>query len=201
MTQEEFTDMKATTFVNNRYLLLLLGLITFASLACSLPQAILKAEPTSLPISSEAITEMQDNIGDAAKAFEETGQVNLQITEVQITSYLVNELSKQENPFVQNPQILLREGEIQMTADYQQGELVLPLKAAISVKADGAGNLAYELTSASIGPLALPQALIDTMLGQFQQMFDNNLSSQLDRVFIETISIADGTMTIQGRSR
>ena len=193
--------MKATTIINYRFLLLLVALITFASLACSLPQAILRAEPTPLPISSEAITEMQENIGDAAKAFEETGQVNLQITEVQITSYLENELSKQENPFIQNPQILLRDGEIQMTADYQQGELVFPLTASISVEADDAGKLAYELTSASIGPLALPQALIDQMLGQFQQMFENNMSSQLDRVFIETISIADGTMTIEGRSR
>ncbi len=77
---------------------------------------------------------MKGNIDEAAKAFQETGEINLQITEVQITSYLVDELNSQENPFIQNTGILLRDGEIQMTADYQQGEITLPLKAAISVE-------------------------------------------------------------------
>jgi hypothetical protein len=193
--------MKVRIVPTYRYLYLLLCVFVLASLACSLPQAIFRPDPTPLPISSEAITEMKDNLDEAVKTFKETGEVNLQITELQITSYLVNELNSQENPFVQNPQLLLRDGEIQMTADYQQGELTLPLKAAISVEADGAGGLAYELTSASIGPLALPEALVGQMLGQFQQMFDNNISGQLDNVYIESITIADGTMTIQGHSR
>ncbi len=193
--------MKVRSVHTYRYILLIVCLFIFSSLACSLPQAILRPDPTPIPVSSEAITEMKDNIDEAARTFQETGEVNLQITEVQITSYLVNELNSQDNPFVQYPQILLRDGEIQMTADYQQGELTLPLKAAISVEADGFGGLAYELTSASIGPLALPEALVGQMLGQFQQMFDNNISSQLDNVFIESITIADGTMTIQGHSR
>ncbi len=193
--------MKVRSVPTYRYVILTVCVIAFSGLACSLPQAIFRPDPTPLPISSEAITEMEGNIDEAAKAFQETGEVNLQITEVQITSYLVNELNSQENPFIKNPQILLRDGEIQMTADYQQGELTLPLKAAISVEADGAGGLAYELTSASIGPLALPEALVGQMLGQFQQMFDNNISSQLDNVFIESITIAEGTMTIQGHSR
>ena len=193
--------MKVRTKSTYRYIFLPICVIVLTSLACSLPQAIFGPEPTPLPVSSEAIAEMKENLDDAAKAFQETGEVNIQISEVQITSYLVNELNSQENPFIQEPQIFLRDGEIQMTADYQQGELTLPLKAAISVETDGSGGLAYELTSASIGPLALPEALVGQMLGQFQQMFDNNISGQLDKVYIDSITIADGTMTIQGHSR
>ncbi len=193
--------MKVRNKPTHRYILLILSVFVLSALACSLPQVIFRSEPTPLPVSSDAVTEMKGNIDEAAKAFQETGEINLQITEVQITSYLVDELNSQENPFIQDPQILLRDGEIQMTADYQQGEITLPLKAAISVEADGSGGLSYELTSASIGPLALPEVLVEQMLGQFQQMFDNNISSQLDDVYIESITIADGTMTIQGHSR
>jgi uncharacterized protein YpmS len=193
--------MKVFPITKYRHFYLLAVVMILTSLACSLPQAIFRPDPTPLPVSAEAVTEMKDNLDEAAKALQETGEVNFQITEVQITSYLVNELNTQENPFIDNPQILLRNGEIQLTADYQQGELAVPLKAALSIEADGSGKLMYELTSASIGPLALPEALVGQMLGQFQQMFDNNISSQLDQVYIESVLIEDGTMTIQGHSQ
>jgi uncharacterized protein YpmS len=170
-------------------------------MACNLPQRKIADIPTPIPVTTASAQEMEDILGDAVKGFEETGTIDIEISESQLTSYIAVQLESQPDPVFQNPQIGLRDGEIQLSGDVTQGNLALPMKARIAVSATSSGNLEYEITSASLGPLPLPQSIIDQLSTQIDQVIETNFSSQLAGINISEVVIANGVMTIKGQAR
>ena len=173
-------------------------MLVFSSLACALPFR--GAQPTQAPIvvSTESAGEMEKQIDEAANEFKQTGKIELQFTETQITSYIDEQLKSQPDQIFTNPQIFLQNGEIQLTGDIHQSNLTLPLKAGLKLQADGTGGVDYELTSATIGPLPLPTSLVDVLTSQIEKALGSNFTGQIPNLYIEEISIADGVMTVRG---
>ena len=69
----------------------------------------------------------------------------------------------------------------------------------IAVQADGMGGLDYNVNSATVGPIPLPEAMMDELTTQL----DQGLNSQLDvnNVHIENVTIANGKLSISGHLR
>jgi len=68
----------------------------------------------------------------------------------------------------------------------------------IQVTAGADGRLDYNVVEASAGPFGVMQNMIDDFTAQFDAaLYSSN--SQLNNIFIESVSIADGVMTISGR--
>lgn len=60
------------------------------------------------------------------------------------------------------------------------------------------GRLDYQVENASAGPFGVMQGMIDDFTSQFDQaLYSSN--SQLNDIFIESVTIVDGVMTITGR--
>jgi len=180
------------------WLSILVFSLVATSLACNLPQ---RGTPTAIPISPASAAELEQNVLNAAEELEKTGQVELSITEVQITSFIAEQLQAQGDGTFSNPQVILQDGQIQVKGDVQQNGIALPLKANIAVAANQNGTLDYDFVSASIGPLPLPENIINQISAYIESSVDQNISILTGNIFIEEILINDGVMFLKGRTR
>jgi uncharacterized protein YpmS len=179
----------------------ILSILVTASLACYFTGVRQEATPEPVPVTTEAVETLEENAQDAAKAFQDSGEINMEVTEEQLTSLVVFELQKQQDPVLQNPQVYLRDGQVQLRGDVQQGGITAPLEMNMTVSADADGRPQYEVVSAKVGPFPLPQSILDQMTSQIDAVFASQFGEDVDKIYIEQITIADGRMNIQGRPR
>jgi hypothetical protein len=198
-------EMKIKTKVLPIFLLTL----TVTSLACTVfvggPDT-----PTlpAIPVSAEAIQSMQDEVKRAFEEGAQTGTIVLNFTEEQITSYLAARLQsdpslQQENkqPLITDPQVYLREGQMQVYGKTQQGMFTANIGIIINVGVDENGQPKIEIASADFGPLPAPKGLTNAIAAMVREAYVGSLGPVATGLRIDTITIANGIMTITGRVR
>lgn len=156
---------------------------------------------TRIPVSTEAAGEIQSAMQTAIAEGESTGQMTLVITETQLTSYLTYKLQKKTDPFIADPQVTLRDGQIQVYGTAEQGYFKATASIVLSAGIDENGDIKIELVSADFGPLPVPQALLNTIAATMQETFTGAIGPAAIGFRLETITIADGTMTVTGRTK
>lgn len=186
---------------NKRHWVIATLLLTLAitSLACNLP--LLIQDTRSNEISEQAADNFEENILETVKELKETGILSLTITEAELTSSIARYLQQDPNPFFTNPQVFLRDGEIQLSGDVKQSNITLPLKASLQVQPDGNGGIDYQITSASVGPLNLPAVILNQITTQIENAVGSNITGQLPNLYVQEITISDGLLNIKGYSR
>jgi hypothetical protein len=154
-----------------------------------------------IPVSSEAAGELQSAIQTAAAAGDTSGKRTLIITEPQLTSYLAARLETQAQPLFINPQVYLQDGQIQIYGTAQQGYLQAYIKIVVTAGIDELGQPEIELTSADFGPLPVPAGLKDVITTAIQEAYTGAIGPSATGFRLENITVANGTMTIAGRTR
>jgi hypothetical protein len=152
-----------------------------------------------IPVSTEAIGEFQTGMQTAVAAGAETGQVTLVITESQLTSYLA--LQTKSQSLFTDPQVYLRNGEIQIYGTARQGDLEATIAIVVTAGVDEQGQLKIVLTSADFGPLPVPAGLKDAITASIQEAYTGAIGPAAIGIRLESITVADGTMTIIGRTK
>ena len=160
-----------------------------------------------IPVSGEAMQSMQDEV---KRAFEEgalTGSIVLIFNEEQITSYVASRLQtdtslQQDNqPIITDPQVYLRDGQMQIYGKTKQGLFTANIGIIVSVGVDENGQPKIDIVSADFGPLPAPKGLTDAIAAMVREAYTGSLGPVATGLRIETIAIANGTMTITGRIR
>ena len=146
----------------NRTLLFLSALL-LATLACSIFVGGPDYPETTIPVSTEAVENLQAQIETAVLAGAQTGEVTLQITEEQITSYIAFKMAAQENPAFQDPQVYLRDGQMQIYGKVERGYLNANVLIALTVGVDEIGQPKIEISTADFGPFPAPDGLRQSM--------------------------------------
>jgi uncharacterized protein YpmS len=190
--------MKRKTFEPGLWALVLLLLV---SISCNLINRSDAVATQAIPVSTEALESLKQDIQAAGQQIESSGQATLVIDEQQLTSLIAFELQTQESPIFQEPQAYLRDGRIKILGKVQQGDPTSKLELVMDVSANADGRPEYQLTSAKIGLLPLPDIMLQQISGQLDTLFASKIDPRMDDIFIEKIIIADGVMTIQGHSR
>ncbi len=158
------------------------------------------AYPTPpIPVSTDAVGELGQAIQTAVAAGAVSGDVTLSITEPELTSYLAFYLSKQSQPFILNPQAYLRNGQIVIYGTVHKGYFVATARIVVTAGVDDQGQLKILLTSADFGPLPVPKSLNDAISAAIQEAYTGALGPVATGFRLETVSIADGLMTITGK--
>ncbi len=185
---------------SNNSLYLLMTSLVLASLACTIFVGGPDYPAQPIPYSPDEVTNMQNQISEAFSAGAETGVVTLQITESQLTSYMNAKLLEQETPPFTDPQVLLRNGQMQIYGKVTQGVLTANILIAMSVGIDPTtGMPSITITSADFGPFPAPEGLNTAISTIIQEAFTGSFGPVATGIRIETISIADGVMTLTGR--
>lgn len=174
--------------------------LVLASLACSVFVGGPEYPAQTVLVSSEEVLTMREQIEQALIAGAETGFVTLQITESQLTSYIADKMAQQANPPFTDPQILLRNGQMQMYGRITRGWLEANILIAMNVGVDETtGKPKIEIASADFGPFPAPEGLNSAMTAIIDEAFTGTLGPVAVGFRLEAISIADGIMTLTGR--
>src|ERR1051325_4568651 len=196
--------MRLTKYALPIFLLTLL----LTSLACSVfvggpDYSSLPAVPTS----TDALQSMQDEVTRAFTEGAQTGTITLNFTEQQITSYVAakfqNDSRLQQNgqPLVTDPQVYLRDGQMQIYGKTKQGMFTANIGVIVSVGVDENGQPKIDVVSADFGPLPAPKGLNEAVAAMVREAYTGSLGPVATGLRIENISIANGIMTISGRIR
>lgn len=183
-----------------RTILLALTALLSASLACNFSRT-QTPSPTPRPtvaVSTKSVQELEQNLNSAAEDLQQGKQVTLIVTESQLTSLVANNFQTESGVVLQNPQVYLRDGQVQLVGSVEQSGISLPLEFLVSIRVNSAGKLDYSIDSAKLGPFPLPQAQLDQLSSELDKAIAAQLGQGEQRIILDGITIADGTMVITG---
>lgn len=184
-----------------KYLMLVVLLVLAGvTLACNLGKSAVNNDPL-IPVSTESVQSLEETAVNSYNEFRQTGEVNLTVTEEQLTSMVALELAEQGTQGISDPQVFLRDGQIQLTGDVQTQGITAPATMVMEVDLDGNGRPSLRIVSANIGPFPVPDSLIENVETRLNQAFLNQLEEKAPNMFVESVVIADGNMTVTGHTR
>jgi hypothetical protein len=192
-----------------RGLPLLLTILVLTSLACTIfvggPDY---SSLPAIPVSAEAVASIQAELQRAIEAAAQTGVITVNLTEPQITSYLATRLQTDPNlqqsdnkPLITQPQVYLRDGQMQIYGKTQQGMFTANIGIIVNMGVDANGQPQIDVVSADFGPFPAPEGLKDAITAMVREAYTGSLGPVATGLRIETISIANGVMTVSGRVR
>ncbi len=154
----------------------------------------------TVSVSPDEALNMQNIIEQALISGAETGVITVQLTEAQLTSFIAQRLAQQTNPPFTEPQILLRNGQMLMYGKITRGWFSANLLITMNVSVDPTTNMPkIEIASADFGPLPAPAGINQAMSALIEEAFTGSFGPVAVGFRLETISIADGVMTVTGR--
>ncbi len=183
------------------WLWILLLVLAAASLACNLGRKGVKTPEPTIPVSTEAVQGLEATVQNTYNEMQQTGAINLTITEEQLTSLLAFELVDTAGSAISNPQVRLRDGQVEITADLKSDDFSAQAKVVADVNIDSGGKPSLDVVSANIGPIPLPEQLVKEVENQLNQAFIGQIAMMAPNLFIESIVIENGTMTITGHTQ
>lgn len=179
---------------------LFLAALIFSSLACSVfiggPEYPAQTAPSS-PTDAQSL---KDIIQQAMVTGAETGIITMQVTEVQLTAFIADQLAQQTDPPFTEPQILLRNGQMQLYGKIERGWFKANMLITMNVSVDPAtGKPSIQIASADFGPFPAPEGLNAAISSVIDEAFTGSFGPVAVGFRLETITIADGIMTLTGR--
>jgi hypothetical protein len=196
--------MKQTKYALPLFLLVLL----LTSLACTIsvggPDY---SDLTPIPVSTEAADSLKEEMKRAFEAGAQTGVVTLTITEPQITSVLAFRLlsdptmQTDKKPFITDPQVYLRDGQMKIYGKSQQGMFVANIGIIVNIGVSELGKPKIEIASADFGPFPVPNGIKEALTNMIDEAYTGSIGPAATGLRVESISIADGVMTITGRTK
>lgn len=161
-----------------------------------------------IPVSAEAAESIKEELRRAIEAGAQTGVITINLTEPQITSYLAARMQtdpslqqSDKKPLIVDPQVYLRDGQMQIYGKTQQGIFAANIGIVVTVGVDANGEPLIEVTSADFGPFPAPKGLKDAITAMVREAYTGSLGPVATGLRIESISTANGVMTITGRIR
>ncbi|HSL44397.1 MAG TPA: hypothetical protein VK897_13255 [Anaerolineales bacterium] len=161
-----------------------------------------------IPVSTEAAESIQEELRRALEAGAQTGVITVNLTEPQITSYLAARMQTDPNlqqtdrkPLITEPQVYLRDGQMQIYGKTERGMFTANIGIIVNMGVDANGQPQIDVVSADFGPLPAPEGLKDAITAMVREAYTGSLGPVATGLRIETISIANGVMTVTGRVR
>jgi hypothetical protein len=161
-----------------------------------------------IPVSAEAAESIKEELRRAVEAAAQTGVITVNLTEPQVTSYLAARMQtdpslqqSDKKPLIVDPQVYLRDGQMQIYGKTQQGIFAANIGIIVTVGVDANGEPLIDVTSADFGPFPAPEGLKDAITAMVREAYTGSLGPVATGLRIESISTANGVMTITGRIR
>lgn len=177
-----------------RVAFLMMAILAIAALACNLPAN------NVLNPNGEA-SEAPASQPDAIQPVPSEGSVTISLTEGQLNQLVQQALVANPGQPIENLQIRLEAGEAILSGTVNQQGLSLPLRLKIQASPDGQGGLTYQVGSATVGPLPLPESMRSDIETALNQSLPAAVNSLTNNIYIENIVINSGIMQVTGRPR
>ncbi len=172
--------------------------LAFSTLACTMDLGGPAAPGAPIPTSEMAAQEILDAWKSAVGAFPSTGEVRLLITELQFTSLVAARLAESDDPMLLEPQVYLQQGQLQLYGRVQQGPFEGAVLFSVSPVVTSDGTLAFEVTSADLGPMPAPKGVKDSLSALITEALAGPIGSLATGLRVTSIAIDDGELALVG---
>jgi len=180
-------------------ILLFLAALMLSTLACSVFVGGPDYPGQTIPVSAEAVQSLKAQIEAAVQAATTSGVLSLQITEEQLTSYIAFRMAGQQNPAFHDPQVFLRDEQMQIYGKVERGYFNANVLIVLAVSVDELGQPKLEIVTADFGPLPAPVGLKESLTALITEAYTGSLGPVATGFRLESINIANGLMTVTGR--
>jgi len=177
------------------YALVSVSILILSSLACNLPTGASSVE-TAIPVPPEDPAAVETQISGAISTAISGGRITLELTEGQLAAAANDELLASGEDRIQNLQIRLDDGLMAISGEVNQNGMTLPLTVSVKIDVDSQGKPHTQIISGKLGPFSLPENILAQITTQFDQMLQNQLSATAQTLFVESIGIDNGKITI-----
>jgi hypothetical protein len=178
---------------------LVLAALLLAGLACGFSVGGPTPPASPIPVSTESVGELQDNLLKAATSVPASGEISITVTEQQLTSIVALRLQDQKNLPIRDPQVFLRDGKIQLFGVAEAGGLRANALIVISANLTPEGGVVFKAEEANFGPIPVPDNLLEQVSTAINEAFTGNLGSTATGMRVTGISIQDGQLSLTGR--
>jgi len=183
----------------SKFYIFVLALL-LSSLACTIAVGGPEYPAQTIPASSDESQTMLEQIEQAFLSGAETGVITLQLTESQLTSFMADKLAQQTNPPFTDPQVHLRDGQMKMYGKIKRGWFTATMLITMNVTVDEVtGQPKIEIASADFGPIPAPEGVNSAVSAIIDEVFTGSLGPVAVGFRLDSITIADGVMTLTGR--
>ncbi len=172
--------------------------LALAALACTINVGGPTPPPQRIPVSTEAVEALQSEIAQAV-ADAVDGQVTLMINETQLTSYLALKLAADPQALFQEPQVYLRDQQIQIYGRVRSGKLEATIGIIVTATVGPDGKPVLQIVSADFGPFPVPEGLRTALTTMITEAYTGSLGPVATGFRLQSIDIRDGVMTLVGR--
>ncbi len=177
----------------------ILASLFLATLACQIdvggPEP-----PYPLITADDQADDVTDLWQSALESALDSGEVMLVLDENQLNTFVAKRLAA-EDSLLHEPQVFLRQNAIQVYGYVTQGIIRANMHLSISPILDQEGRISFELTSASVGPVPVPEAVKNTISAILTEAFTGTLGSFATGIRISSLVINDGQLAIVGELR
>ena len=129
----------------------------------------------------------------------QTGSLTVEVTESQLTSFLQSKLAEEVNPPITQPQVTLRNGALEVFGTTQTGIFVAIVSLTAQFSVDENGQPQINITQAQYGPFPAPSELTNALGALLRETLTGSLGPAALGFRLESITIADGKLTLTGR--
>jgi hypothetical protein len=152
-----------------------------------------------IPVSTDAASSLQQQFQQAIQGAGEGGLLTLTINETQLTSLLATKLSSLPDPFISEPQVYLRDGQIQIYGKAARSYFEANVGIILTATIDSNGQPLVEISSADFGPIPVPEDMTSAISAMVQEAYTGALGPLATGFKLDSIVIADGLMMLTGR--
>lgn len=178
--------------------LVALGMVT---LACTIGLG--GPTPPAPPITPppEAVEDLRQAWKQAVASADAEGRISVTLTEAQLTALLAAKMASDPDAFFQQPQVYLRDGALYIYGVVRQGNLTANMLVVLTAEIDEQGTLQLRLKEADFGPWPVPADLLSGLSAMLDEAFTGKVGPAFTGLRLESVTIADGTLTLVGRIR
>ena len=186
-----------------RTCLILIAIIILlaAGLACRLPFQVPEPPGPPIPISTEAVESFKEKLSQASEQARSGESIELSLSEEELTSAFAFYVINEQGAGFSDPQVYLRDGQVQVFGNYQSGDSSIPVRVVFDPQADEQGKPHIDLVSVDFGRFSAPDALVENIQDSFDQVWTDLIGITDDRLWVDSLNAADGSLTIQGQIR
>ena len=146
-------------------------------------------------------TEVAQGWSQAISEAVSTGQVMVFFTEAQITGFVMQRLEADPAPLLKEPQIFLRQGQIQVYGVFERGIFKAAALVRVEPTIDAEGQLTLRLVEAKVGPIPAPELLMESLSAVLTEALTGSIGSLATGIRLTSLAIANGEMSIVGEIR
>ncbi len=178
-----------------------IAFLLIATLACQLNAGGPEAPAAPIPPSEDSAESLLEEWESAIRSAAETGQIELAISESQISSLVSERLAELPDPVLKDTSVFLRDGKIQIYGISEQDYVRANVLVEVTPMVDPDGMLSLEVSEAQFGPFPAPDSLKNSISSLITEAFTGGIGPLATGIRVQSVSVDDGVMIILAEVR